>query len=703
VLTYRYRRFGLLSDLDAAVEAMKEALETDLPTEIEAPARTNLGNVLRERYAVSGNQEDLRNALTAYQRALDVTAMDSPDYPDRLSNLAALYAELCFLTRDGQDLDQAIALSQKAVEATPTHSPELITYLGNYAWALKLRYEFRGETADQSSAISAYRHATALGRKHHSPVAVLIAGQWGGWASARGSWQEAGRAYSDALSILEELFDRTRSWRNRESYLSAARGLQEDGAYALMRSGRMRDAVVILERSRTKLLDEALARYTPELAKLSEAGKVRLVEEFRTAVQRNLIAELKPTPPNSSGSEESPTVGASLEAIRAVRGYRRFLKPVDYKHIAAVAHRQGPLIYLAAAQNGGLAVVVHGSNTDPEGLSLPDLTEDRLGKCVAEFMSAYDRRSSDPAGWRSVNDATLHWLWDALMGPVLANLPESSAVLLPMGLLTMLPLHAAWTPDVSRITGRRYVLDSHLMTYACSARSLPSPRSHKRGLDERFVLIDQSRGSRSGDILPVANMPHDSALHWFDDVTELRGPAVNRHGVFTALGSHEFAHFACPMRTDLVDPLVTCLAIGAEDRLTVRSLATASYLRARIAVIPTGQSALPGAHLPNELISIPTGLHAAGVSGVLACLWEIEHVSASTLINKFYSLWRDHQMEPAEALRAAQIWTRDMYANELGSAISAESASHPFLESSNEDDRPFAAPIHWAGFVYSGV
>src|SRR5262249_42881438 len=58
VLTYRYRRSGLLSDLDAAVEAMEGALETDLPPEIEAPARTNLGNVLRERYAVSGNAED---------------------------------------------------------------------------------------------------------------------------------------------------------------------------------------------------------------------------------------------------------------------------------------------------------------------------------------------------------------------------------------------------------------------------------------------------------------------------------------------------------------------------------------------------------------------------------------------------------------------------------------------------------------------
>src|SRR5262249_20671579 len=154
---------------------------------------------------------------------------------------------------------------------------------------------------------------TTLGRKHHSPIAVLIAGQWGSWASERGSWPEAGGAYNDALSILEELFRRTRSWRNRESYLSASRGLPENGAYALMRSGHLRAAVVILERSRTKLLDEALARYAPELAALSKAGEARLVEDFRIAVQRNLMTELKPSTPHSISSRESSTVSASLE------------------------------------------------------------------------------------------------------------------------------------------------------------------------------------------------------------------------------------------------------------------------------------------------------------------------------------------------------------------------------------------------------
>ena len=144
-------------------------------------------------------------------------------------------------------------------------------------------------------------------------------------------------------------------------------------------------------------------------------------------------------------------------------------------------------------------------------------------------------------------------------------------------------------------------------------------------------------------------------------------------------------------------------AIGAGERLTVRSLVTGPESKTRVAVVPTGQSALPGAHLPNELISLPTSLHAAGVSAVVSCLWEVSDLSARTLIHKFYSYWRERQIEPADALRAAQIWVRDVSSEELSRARPADSASGPSSRASNGEDRPFAAPIHWAGFVYSGM
>jgi tetratricopeptide (TPR) repeat protein len=699
LLTYRYRRSGLLSDLDEAADAITLAVDAHLPPETESVARTNLGNVLRERYAVSGNAEDLHNATTAYMRALELTAIDSPDYPERLGNLAALYAERFFLTGDGQDLDQAVNLGNEAVEKTPAGFPELVTQLGNHALALKLRHEFGGEPLDRASAISSYQRAVALGLKHHSPVAVLVASQWGRWASSRSSWQEAAKAYGDAFAILEDLLRRTHSWRDRESYLSAAPGLPENAAYALMRSGRTRDAVVALERSRTRLLDEALARYAPELVALSEGRNGRLAADFRVAVRHSLTTELKPS--GSPASSPEVPVGAAVEAIRAVRGFGRFLEPVDYRRIAATA-RQGPLVYIAAAQNGGLALVIRDSSTEPESLSLPELTEERLATRVAEFMSAYDRRSREPSGWLAVNDATLRWLWDAAMGPVVAAVPEARAIMLPMGLLTMLPLHAAWTSDASRTGGRRYVLDSHLITYACSARSLPAPRSHLKKPDDRFVMIGLSPGSRGGDTLPGAEVSHDSALRWFGDIVELRSPYPRRL-VFDALKSNDFVHFACPMHTDLVDPVTTCLTIGTQVRLTVRALVTGPGSKTSIAVVPAGQSALPGAHLPNELISIPTGLHAAGVSAVLACLWEVDDLSARTIIDKFYSNWRDLQMEPPDALRAAQAWARNVSVKELGSEISTEIANRVSLRDPGANDRPFASPIHWAGFVYSGV
>ena len=45
-------------------------------------------------------------------------------------------------------------------------------------------------------------------------------------------------------------------------------------------------------------------------------------------------------------------------------------------------------------------------------------------------------------------------------------------VLIPAGLLNLLPLHAAWTEDTTTPSGRRYALDNWRIRYAPNARAL---------------------------------------------------------------------------------------------------------------------------------------------------------------------------------------------------------------------------------------
>ena len=120
-------------------------------------------------------------------------------------------------------------------------------------------------------------------------------------------------------------------------------------------------------------------------------------------------------------------------------------------------------MYVAAAEPGGLALVVR--DTDVTHVPLDGLTADALRERVTAHLEVYARYRAAPetarARWNLSLDDVTAWLWDEVMGPVLDHLGETSdLVIVAGGLLGLLPLHAAWTPDTSRVTGRRYVLDT---------------------------------------------------------------------------------------------------------------------------------------------------------------------------------------------------------------------------------------------------
>jgi tetratricopeptide (TPR) repeat protein len=69
---------GGLDDLDAAIAAYKQALDTTPPDSPDRPGYlNNLGIGLCARYARSGRLDDLDAAIAAYEQALDTTPPDA--------------------------------------------------------------------------------------------------------------------------------------------------------------------------------------------------------------------------------------------------------------------------------------------------------------------------------------------------------------------------------------------------------------------------------------------------------------------------------------------------------------------------------------------------------------------------------------------------------------------------------------------------
>ena len=152
-----------------------------------------------------------------------------------------------------------------------------------------------------------------------------------------------------------------------------------------------------------------------------------------------------------------------------------------------------------------------------------------------------------------------------------------------------------------------------------------------------------------------------------------------------------------------------------DEMLTLRDILALRLENARLAVLSACETGVPGTDLPDEVISLPTGLAQAGIAGVVASLWSVSDLSTMMLIARFYELWKRDGLEPPEALRQAQLWIRDttngekaeyfkgflpefrsgkLHVHVAGTLYKASILARP-------DENDFEHPFYWAAFSYT--
>jgi CHAT domain-containing protein len=110
--------------------------------------------------------------------------------------------------------------------------------------------------------------------------------------------------------------------------------------------------------------------------------------------------------------------------------------------------------------------------------------------------------------------------------------------------------------------------------------------------------------------------------------------------------------------------------------------------------------------LPDEVVSLPTGLLQAGCAGVIGSLWQVPDESTLLIMSEFFRQWRQRRTEPAEALRCAQQHVRDVTNRDLaasGAPGRASPPADPRLVPAWARRQPYAHPQAWAAFTYIGA
>lgn len=753
-LQVRALRLQRDADFDASLRALEEASAlAPNGSLLRGATLNNLGIALRTRYTRSRQLDDLAHALQVLQNCVEETPASSPHYGGHLHNLGITWLDRYERLKERTDLEKATELLFRAVASTPEGAYTRPRHLRSLANALAERYKLGGDDADWAASKAAYEEACRTGLSLLPEIALAGAREWGRQAFDRKDWSEAARAYGYGLDALESLYRVQLLRSSRESWLAAANGIHAHAAYALAREGKVEEAAIVLERSRARILGDALARDRTSLEQV-QARHPAVYNRYSSAVERlrKLEAlELRSGLPSRGAAwpldDEAlrtmlrgalKDVDASIAAIRALPDNEQFLALPGHRDLERAVEPRMPLVYLVSTSAGSLGLIV--SRPDSEGplsvnaVYIDAVTSTELDRLLVtvdgeDVVGGYLPELVENNSGFKRSLLTVLELLGVLVSPVKERLREfdgSGVCWIPCGRLALLPLHAAVSRGRSHC---RHFLDEFLVAYAPSARVLAAARASLAENSSSALCLAGVGNPYCSDLpsLPYAGPELEMISALFpEDARHIRFETeATLDDLLEALPGASHLHLSCHGTARPDSPLESSIELS-DGPWDLRSILSQDQLRAlRSVVLSACETAVPEFHqLMDEAIMLSAGFLQAGVPGVVGTLWKVEDRASALLMIRFYQMllkgessW-EAPFAHARALRTAQLWLRDLTAFELiewlapsQGEVPSALASLPALLATllkectkhSPDYRPFSHPYYWAAFTAYGV
>lgn len=721
----RYLRTRDRQDIYMAIDLQEKSLQIKT-TDATVPHRlTNLGNSLLELYYLEHEPDILSRAINAHQESLNRTQPEDPLLASRLNNLGNSLSQRYYDTDQLADLKAVIRLYEKAIDLTLSTDAELPTRHYNLANSLQALHYRTHLKRDRDRATENYRKACQTGMKYSLEWLLNASVIWGNWASDRKAWKEAEEAYSYGLRAIEQLYDSQIVSSHRETWLKSARDLAENAAYNMARLKKYQEAILILEQNRTRALNDTLGYDKIALRAVSDQDKTELLD-IRARIKR-LEAEIqsgvKSEPGNEINSEKLRQTREELTLILdRIHSYApEFLaRGLDYPETIALVNRLNkPLVYLLTTFCGSLALVITPTSAAVKkekkwihAIWIDEFTSQNLEFILFDQGNESHFLHGIALGETDTVKFVLQDIWptlQSLMLPITQTVMEKGydqAVMIPTGLLALLPMHAV-------------MLDQVAFSYVPSARALKS------------VLLDEDHVHRSPALLSIVNPTSQKmAPLRFADIEarevaalfetrklqsgRLAGNQANLESIAKNVPGNTYLHFACHGKFDMFNPMDSMIYLTGEDALTLRGIIQQEIdvSGARLVTLSACQTGIVDfQNVPDEAVGFPGGLIQASVPAIISTLWPVDDVSTALLMIRFYRNHIERNLDPALALQEAQIWLRDSTAEQLGIASYyqrlADNDPYSFRAmryyQKNPLVQPFIHPYYWAAFTFTGV
>lgn len=572
-------------------------------------------------------------------------------------------------------------------------------------------------------------------------------------------WTEAAAAYAGAIEADDMLMSMTDTMDASESEAEGMGSTYADAAYCLLRLERFEEAFLTLDKGNARTLGrglEVVLTGSQDAAAAEGLTPAQLLEAQLDAVDYLATKEDDPAA-RALESKIRVELPGLFAQVREARVAAASITPAVRLKAYLDAIRAGGAIVAPIVTKVGSAVLVIPSGAKGVGAEeivwVDEFAESNLARILngdsggldsggrwMGWLPAYVQNITAQRAWIQTIARAGSMLWDGLFAPVYARLqklglaPEAPVTLMLSSGLSVLPLHACWRKQDGAV---RFLAEDFTLSYCPSALVMAS--TNQRWLNRQRMHEEDSRS-----LLVLANPTEDlifaalegRAIAALGDAAKtllLEGKAASWSAAGDKNKGRDYVHFACHGRYSPLYPMRSYLRLAPPPErpdmsgdLRLRELMVTWDNKARLVTLSGCETGITDVRqAPAEFTGLSSGWLRTGAMCVVSSLWLVDDLSTMLLMERMYEELFGRTdaspghgpLRPDAALRAAQIWLKDLSVGalrkkltELGQRSGLDPGQQALIELRRQDldgeldtCKPFREPYWWAGFLCSGA
>ena len=725
---YVERLYGSTDEnIESAIDLYRQVLrifpKRNTPM-IWANAMNNLANALIKRLSGS-HSKNIERAIENYEKVLSVYTIDKMplDWARTMMNLATAHSHLSRIRKHNGHFVSAITAYEAALTViTKKKMPnDWASIMMNLAIAYQENLR-TNDTLNVEKAINLYKEVLSVRTREEFPIEyrnIMI--NLAQIYFDQEKWTETYEACKEAIGAGNEILANVVSDVGRIDLIQYTYQLHSQAAYSALKLDNYDDAFTQLESGKTTIMADTIALNNMSFASSEENNRNRSItqhdhlQSFQQLQQENLERQNDDVS-NTINTELQDEQNGSHDTITNImlKNFSQDYEMSTVSDLLSLIPQDEALVALLFTTKGSAVFTI------PSGVNA--ITAEHvimLDSFRLEDLRAISRAQDDDPGWLryymmyrltenskvlfEAIDSVLPRLWTAFVEAIhnkLQSLSVRRILLLPQGDTNLLPLHIAWR-EVDGV--RRFLMDDYNITYTFSLRMIANTQRNSHFIDGAFVA-GVSKYNELPD-LPNTRLEAESIAELFN-VEPVLDEEVSISTIKANVPGKAFVHISCHGGYGWKNnPFESALYVNNDEKLTLHEIISdINSEKAQLIVLSACETGFVDfKNIPDEFIGLQTGFIQTGARAVISSLWSVDDVSTVFLMNRMYTYILDklNPLEPAQALREAQLWLRSATTKQIAEANPKYLIK--LFRKYELDEKPYAHPYYWAAFVYHGA